>query len=89
MLTLLLLSLGAGPTFTVENKCPPAFSVVNLIPAKVKAAPAVAARTFPAGALHAGHNCQLCGRQQLRIDSYAGNGQHYHRCSYDGALWRH
>ncbi len=53
------------------------------------AAPAVAAPTFPQGGFHSGHNCPLCGRQQLVISGYAGTGQHYHTCPYDGTVWRH
>lgn len=33
MFALLILSVGADPTFAVENKCPPAFTVVNRCPA--------------------------------------------------------
>lgn len=88
MFSLLAFVLAADPVFIVENRCPVAFIVTNKMP---KAVPAVTAavKTFPQFGYNASHNCPQCGRQQLRIAGYVGNGQHVHTCPNDGISWVH
>lgn len=92
-MTSILLTLfvaGQVPTFIVENRCPPKFTVVNAVP-KVKAVPAVAAKpTFRQPQYHAGHDCPSCGRPQWLVHSGIANvAGHTHRCSSCGTVWRH
>lgn len=85
---LLLITVGQVPIFTVENKCPPKFTVVNLTPKL--AVPVVAAKpTFRQPKHHSGHDCPNCGRSQYRISGWLPDGDHIHRCSSCGTSWSH
>lgn len=85
-LTLLLLTPVADPTpIVVVNRCPPVLTVVNKTPGVVRAK----AATFRSGSYHADHDCPTCGREQLRVGGWIGNGQHYHSCRSCGTTWRH
>jgi hypothetical protein len=81
-LLLLLTTAGQVPTFTVENKCPPAFTVVSLLPPKKTAAPGVVAKPiFRSGGEWSGHNCPNCGREQKVVTSGIPNTRgHTHTC---------
>lgn len=57
-------------------------------PPEIKAAPAVAARTFPSGSYHAGHDCPNCGTEQTRIANDDGPS-HTHVCPRCGTSWNH
>ena len=57
---------GQGPVFVVENKCPPAFVVVNKMPA-VPPAPAAAPQV-----LH-WHRCGACGTMWAHADDSFGS----------------
>lgn len=87
MLSFLLLALAAPPEFVVVDKTVPKFTVVDKTktPGVVKAK----AATFRSGNEHAGHDCPTCGREQLRVGGWVGNGQHYHSCRSCGTTWRH
>lgn len=87
MLALLAIVCAADvPQFEVVNRMPVTVVVVNKMPA----APGVAAaRTFRNGSYNPSHNCPSCGRQQLRIAGYVGNGQHRHVCPFDQTWWVH
>lgn len=84
MFLALMAALAADPQFTVVNKCPPVFTVVNKT-----AAPVVAARTFRGDQFNASHNCPNCNRSQFRISGWVGNGQHRHTCASCGTSWVH
>lgn len=91
-MTAILLTLfvaGQVPTFTVENRCPPKFTVVNFQPKP--AAPVVAANpVFQRPGYHSGHDCPNCGRQQWVVHGGAANvSGHTHRCSGCGTVWWH
>lgn len=64
-------------------------TVVSDLPSLAQAAPAVAARTFPSGSYHAGHDCPSCGRSQYVISGGAKGRTHTHTCRYDGTVWYH
>ncbi len=89
MFTFIVLSLAAPPQFTVENRCPPVFSVVNAIPTPAVVVPAKASG-FQSGDYHAGHTCPNCGTQQWRVASGTANvSGHTHTCPSCGVSWWH
>lgn len=82
----------AGETILTENvpgqpkgkyKC----FLLNGTPSFQAISEVVASKAFPIR--HNDHSCPNCGKSQYRIDSWLPSGEHQHRCSSCGTIWRH
>jgi hypothetical protein len=78
----LAVALAQPPPFQVRNLCPPAFTVVNKMPA------AVPAPAKPARNLDPDHTCDKCGTYQPVV-SRSYYGLHSHVCGKCGNEWWH